>query len=72
MSERNRSEAGLVELTETLEHRVADQTAELAKSNNELARSNQELDDFAYIASHDLKESLRGISNYSIFWVEDF
>ena len=72
VSERNRSEAGLVELTGTLEHRVADRTAELAKANTDLARSNQELDDFAYIASHDLKEPLRGISNYSNFLVEDY
>lgn len=37
-----------------------------------LKRSNKELDDFAYIASHDLKEPLRGISNYSTFLMEDY
>ena len=38
----------------------------------ELERSNRELDDFAYIASHDLKEPLRGIYNYSTFLLEDY
>ena len=37
-----------------------------------LKRSNQELDDFAYIASHDLKEPLRGLSNNAIFLEEDY
>jgi two-component system, chemotaxis family, sensor kinase Cph1 len=40
--------------------------------NNELLRSNQELDEFAYIASHDLKEPLRGIHNYATFLLEDY
>ncbi|MFQ5509941.1 MAG: ATP-binding protein [Leptospirillia bacterium] len=38
----------------------------------DLKRSNRELDDFAYIASHDLKEPLRGIHNYSSFLLEDY
>ncbi|MDH6097583.1 ATP-binding protein [Anabaenopsis sp. FSS-46] len=45
---------------------------ELAQLNVELERSNRELDAFAYIASHDLKEPLRGIHNYSNFLMEDY
>ncbi len=37
----------------------------------ELELANQELDAFAYIASHDLKEPLRGIHNYARFLLED-
>lgn len=35
-----------------------------------LARSNQELDQFAYVASHDLKAPLRGIASLSQ-WIEE-
>lgn len=45
---------------------------ELARLNTELTRSNAELDSFAYIASHDLKEPLRGIHNYASFLIEDY
>jgi PAS domain S-box-containing protein len=38
----------------------------------ELERSNQELNDFAYIASHDLKEPLRGLFNHATFLLEDY
>ena len=36
-----------------------------------LELSNKELDDFAYIASHDLKEPLRGLHNHARFLLED-
>ena len=44
----------------------------LAEQAKQLARSNTELSDFAYIASHDLKEPLRGIRNYADFFIEDY
>jgi PAS domain S-box-containing protein len=46
--------------------------AELVRRADELTRSNRELDDFAYIASHDLKAPLRGIHNYATFVIEDY
>lgn len=51
---------------------IVRRTEELQKLNEELERSNTELDSFAYIASHDLKEPLRGINNFSHFLLEDY
>jgi two-component system, chemotaxis family, sensor kinase Cph1 len=51
---------------------ILKQADDLAEINLELERSNTELDSFAYIASHDLKEPLRGIHNYSNFLMEDY
>lgn len=49
--------------------------AELVESKRNEERVvaiNKELDDFAYIAAHDLKEPLRGIHNYTSFLKEDY
>ncbi len=51
---------------------VLQKADEMSVLNTELERSNIELDSFAYIASHDLKEPLRGIHNYSTFLIEDY
>lgn len=55
-----------------LEQRVEERTTELKKLNKLLVQSNQELEDFAYISSHDLKEPLRGIHNYAEFLLEEY
>ena len=45
---------------------------QLLERNTELDRSNKDLDEFANIASHDMKEPLRGIHNYSHFLLTDY
>lgn len=45
---------------------------QLKKQTEALARSNEELTQFAFIASHDLKEPLRKIKTFSNFLVDEF
>jgi len=62
-------------MTICLAHDITDRKqseSTLQRFNTQLKHSNAELDEFAYIASHDLKEPLRGIHNYSAFLIDDY
>ncbi|HYH16622.1 MAG TPA: ATP-binding protein [Flavisolibacter sp.] len=50
---------------EELQQKVAERTAELQRTVEELRRSNTNLEEFAYAASHDLKEPIRKIHFFS-------
>jgi PAS domain S-box-containing protein len=54
-----------VETRKKIEEAVIERTRELAESNLNLKRSNAELEQFAYIASHDLQEPVRKISTFT-------
>jgi PAS domain S-box-containing protein len=60
---RRRAERELKELNETLEQRVAQRTAEAKRRANDLEQ-------FAYVTSHDLKAPLRGIAHLAD-WLQE-
>ena len=59
--EHEKYQADLESVNEELETKIAERTQELSVFSEELARSNRELEDFAFVASHDLQEPLRKI-----------
>lgn len=64
VAEHERTQATLEELNTTLEQRVTDRTQRLETVASELQRSNRALEEFAYVASHDLQEPLRKVRTF--------
>jgi light-regulated signal transduction histidine kinase (bacteriophytochrome) len=62
----------LVDVTELVRSRrlIEEHANELDRVTQSLSRINRELDQFAYIASHDLKAPLRGIASLAS-WIEE-
>jgi signal transduction histidine kinase len=65
MNQRKHAESVVRELNLTLERRVEERTAELKEREQDLSRSNAELQQFAYVASHDLQEPLRMVASFT-------
>jgi PAS domain S-box-containing protein len=55
-----------------IEEIVAERTRQLAEANNALQQNNRELEQFAYVAAHDLQEPLRTISNFVGLFVKKY
>ena len=66
------SEAQYRELSQELDKRVQQRTQELTYVNQDLQRTNANLQQFAYIASHDLQEPLRKIQSFSSLLTQKF
>ena len=65
ITERRRAEAELQQHRDHLENLVKERTEEVEKYAANLKRSNEDLEQFAYVASHDLREPLRMVTSFS-------
>jgi len=69
---RSRSAARDVSETKRLALDLRKKAEELSRANAQLLRINQQLEEFTYVVSHDLKEPLRTLEAFSNFLAKDY
>ncbi|MGL4549939.1 MAG: sensor histidine kinase, partial [Gemmataceae bacterium] len=69
---RSRSAARDVSEENRLAHDLHVKAEEVMRGNHQLRRINQELEEFSYVVSHDLKEPLRTLEAFSNFLAQDY
>jgi PAS domain S-box-containing protein len=69
---RSRSAARDVSETRRLADALRNKAEEVSRANIQLRRTNQELEEFTYVVSHDLKEPLRTLEAFSNFLAQDY
>jgi PAS domain S-box-containing protein len=69
-----RSRSAAMDMTERkrLARALEQKAEELGRANDHLRRVNQELEEFTYVVSHDLKEPLRTLQAFSTFLIQDY
>lgn len=68
----HKRDIALMKAKDDLEIKVEERTADLVTANKNLERVNNELKEFAYVVSHDLKAPLRAISSISEWIKTDY
>ena len=72
ITDRKQAEDKIRNLNENLEQRVIERTNELESLNKELDFHIKEIEQLTYIASHDLQEPLRTLTNFAQLFREDY
>jgi PAS domain S-box-containing protein len=72
ITDRKRIEIELISLNASLEERIQARTTELETTNKELAFRLKEIEQFTYIATHDLQEPLLGLTNFATLIQDEY
>ncbi|MEZ5363032.1 MAG: ATP-binding protein [Bryobacterales bacterium] len=72
ITDKKRIDAERQRMAEELERRVEERSADLRRAKEALERSNRDLQQFAYVASHDLQTPLRAIAGFAQFLQIDY